>query len=116
MTLQTYFRLRQEDGGMTNDPRKRLKELEVESQHLRREGSDLALYKLIQIKAARGAAGPRWRNLSDLPAATTSSTKYRGPLAFMCTGPVIPLGHLRTTQRKELSDRRDREIVVNLGC
>ncbi|OHC59145.1 MAG: transposase [Rhodobacterales bacterium RIFCSPHIGHO2_02_FULL_62_130] len=54
VTLQTYYRWRKEYGGMNRDQLKRLKELEVENQRLRRAVSDLTLDKLILTEAARG--------------------------------------------------------------
>ena len=50
----TYFRWRAEYGGMKSDQVKRLKELELENQRLRRAVSDLTLDKLILTEAARG--------------------------------------------------------------
>ncbi len=54
VTVQTYYRWRKEYGGMNRDQLKRLKELEVENQRLRRAVSDLTLDKLILTEAARG--------------------------------------------------------------
>ena len=54
VTVQTYYRWRKEYGGMNRDQLKRLKELEVENQRLRRAVSDLTLDKLILAEAARG--------------------------------------------------------------
>lgn len=54
VTVQTYYRWRKEYGGMNPDQLKRLKELEVENQRLRRAVSDLTLDKLILTEAARG--------------------------------------------------------------
>jgi transposase len=50
----TYYRWRQEFGGLKNDQVKRLKELEAENTRLRRAISDLTLDKLILQEAARG--------------------------------------------------------------
>jgi putative transposase len=50
----TYYRWRQEYGGLKSDQVKRLKELETENTRLRRAVSDLALDKLILQEAARG--------------------------------------------------------------
>src|SRR4051795_7427908 len=50
----TYYRWRQEYGGLKADQVKRLKELEQENSRLRREVSDLTLDKLILQEAARG--------------------------------------------------------------
>ena len=50
----TYYRWRQEYGGLKSDQVKRLKELETENTRLRRAVSDLTLDKLILAEAARG--------------------------------------------------------------
>src|SRR5262245_28857260 len=50
----TYYRWRQEYGGLKSDQVKRLKELETENTRLRRWGSDLTQDKLILQEAARG--------------------------------------------------------------
>ena len=50
----TYYRLRQEFGGLKSDQVKRLKDLETENTRLRRAVSDLTLDKLILQEAARG--------------------------------------------------------------
>ena len=50
----TYYRWRQEYGGLKTEQVKRLKELEKENARLRRAVSDLTLDKLILREAARG--------------------------------------------------------------
>jgi len=50
----TYYRWRQEYGGLKNDQVKRLKERETENTRLRRAISDLTLDELILQEAARG--------------------------------------------------------------
>jgi transposase-like protein len=50
----TYYRWRQEYGGLKTDQVKRLKELEQENTRLRRAVSDLTLDKLILTEAAKG--------------------------------------------------------------
>ena len=50
----TYYRWRQEYGGLKTEQVKRLKELEQENTRLRRAISDLTLDKLILKEAARG--------------------------------------------------------------
>ena len=50
----TFYRWRQEFGGLKADQVKRLKELELENSRLRKAVSDLALDKLILTEAARG--------------------------------------------------------------
>ena len=54
MSEVTYYRWRQEYGGLKTEQVKRLKELETENSRLRRAISDLTLDKLILQEAARG--------------------------------------------------------------
>jgi len=54
VTEVTYYRWRQEFGGLKRDQVKRLKDLETENSRLRRGVSDLTLDKLILQEAARG--------------------------------------------------------------
>jgi transposase-like protein len=54
VTEVTYYRWRQEFGGLKSDQVKRLKDLEMENARLRRAISDLTLDKLILQEAARG--------------------------------------------------------------
>src|SRR5712671_5042074 len=55
----TYYRWRQEFGGLKSDQVKRLKDLETENTRLRRAVSDLTLDKLILQEAARETTKPR---------------------------------------------------------
>ena len=50
----TYYRWRQEFGGLKMEQVKRLKDLELENSRLRKAVSDLTLDKLILQEAARG--------------------------------------------------------------
>ena len=50
----TYYRWRQEFGGLKTEQVKRLKDLELENTRLRKAVSDLTLDKLILQEAARG--------------------------------------------------------------
>ena len=50
----TYYRWRQEYGGLKSDQVKRLKDLETENARLRKAVSDLTLDKLILQEAAKG--------------------------------------------------------------
>ena len=50
----TYYRWRQEYGGLKIDQVKRLKELETENRRLRKAVSDLTLDKMILREAAKG--------------------------------------------------------------
>ena len=54
VTEVTYYRWRQEFGGLKTDQVKRMKELEQENARLRRAVSDLTLEKLILTEAAKG--------------------------------------------------------------
>lgn len=54
VTDATYYRWRQEYGGLKVDQVKRLKELEAENSRLRRAVSDLTLEKLVLKEAASG--------------------------------------------------------------
>ena len=54
VTEVTYYRWRQEFGGLKIDQIRRLKDLEVENARLRRAVSDLTLDKMILAEAARG--------------------------------------------------------------
>src|SRR5271165_5049258 len=54
VTEVTYYRWRNEYGGLKGDQVKRLKELETENSRLRRAVSDLTLEKLILKEAASG--------------------------------------------------------------
>jgi putative transposase len=54
VTEVTYYRWRNEYGGLKGDQVKRLKELETENSRLRKAISDLTLDKLILQEAAKG--------------------------------------------------------------
>ena len=54
MTEVTFYRWRQEYGGLKGDQVKRLKELEAENIRLRRAVADLTVEKLILREAASG--------------------------------------------------------------
>jgi transposase-like protein len=54
VTEVTYYRWRQEYGGLKTDQVKRLKDLETENVRLRKAISDLTLDKLILQEAAKG--------------------------------------------------------------
>ena len=54
VTEVTYYRRRQEYGGLKSDQIRRMKEMEVENQRLRKAIADLTLDKLILQEAARG--------------------------------------------------------------
>ena len=54
VTEVTYYRWRQEYGGLKSDQVRRMKALELENQRLRKAVADLTLDKLILGEAARG--------------------------------------------------------------
>ncbi len=54
VTEVTYYCWRQEYGGLKSDQVRRMKELEIENQRLRKVVADLTLDKLILAEAARG--------------------------------------------------------------
>jgi hypothetical protein len=54
VTGVTYYRWRSEFGGLTTDQVKRIKDLELQNQRLRKAVSDLTLDKLILSEAAKG--------------------------------------------------------------
>ena len=54
VTEQSYYRWRNEYGGLKTDQARRMKDLEKENARLRRAISDLTLDKLILQEAARG--------------------------------------------------------------
>jgi transposase len=54
VTEVTYYRWKQEYGGLKSDQVKRLKDLEQENARLRKAVSDLTLDKLILQEAAKG--------------------------------------------------------------
>src|SRR3954454_878592 len=62
VTEVTFYRWRQDYGGLKGDQVKRLKELEAENTRLRRAVSDLTLEKLILREAASGPEGQRQQN------------------------------------------------------
>ena len=54
VTEVTYYRWRQEYGGLKTNQLRRMKELELENQRLRKAVADLTLDKQILAEAARG--------------------------------------------------------------
>ena len=57
VTEVTYYRWRQEYGGLKTNQVRRMKELELENQRLRKAVADLTLDKQILAEAARGVKG-----------------------------------------------------------
>jgi transposase-like protein len=58
----TYHRWRSEYGGLGTDQVRRMKDLELENQRLRKAVSELTLDKLILSEAAKGPEGRRQPN------------------------------------------------------
>ena len=57
VTEQTYYRWRNEYGGLSIDQARKLKKLELENARLKRAVADLTLDKLILKEAAEGDSG-----------------------------------------------------------
>src|SRR5207253_8865674 len=74
----TYYRWRQEFGGLKSNQVKRMKELETENSRLRRAVSDLTLDKLILQEAARGNY---WAPRVGAPASSIFDASCRSPSA-----------------------------------
>jgi transposase len=71
VTEVTYYRWRQECGGLKTNQVRRMKELELENQRLRKAVADLTLDKQILAEAARGhCLEPR---VALAPVSSTSS-------------------------------------------
>src|SRR5919199_4769008 len=64
----TYYRWRQEFGGLKSDQVKRLKDLEAENARLRRAVAELTLDQQILAEAARGGS---WAPRAGAPASST---------------------------------------------
>ena len=81
VTEVTYYRWRQEFGGLKSDQVKRLKDLETENTRLRRAISDLTLDKLILQEAARGSkprASPGLHRACSPGAGRIRASRLRG--------------------------------------
>ncbi|HEU0149969.1 MAG TPA: IS3 family transposase [Bradyrhizobium sp.] len=102
VTEVTYYRWRQEFGGLKSDQVKRLKDLETENTRLRRAIADLTLDKLILQEAAPG------KLLS--PARRRACIEHvRRELGVSERRACAALGQHRSTQRKVPSGRDDEE-------
>jgi putative transposase len=86
----TYYRWRQEFGGLKSDQVKRLKDLEAENARLRRAVADLTLDKQILAEAARG---------------NFSAPRAGVPASSMCDGPC-PSPSAAQTRRSASTARR----------
>src|SRR6266481_7910827 len=74
----TYYRWRQEFGGLKIEQVKRLKDLELENSRLRKAVSDVTLDKLILQEAARETSKPRARGAGE--AVTPGEAEMRTPV------------------------------------
>ncbi|HEX6826947.1 MAG TPA: IS3 family transposase [Candidatus Saccharimonadia bacterium] len=101
----TYYRWRQEYGGLKADQVKRLKQLEQENSRLRRAVSDLTLDKLILQEAAPGKllSPARRRACIEQIQAVMHVSERRACAA---------LGQHRSTQRKVPRGREDEERLT----
>ena len=100
----TYYRWRQEYGGLKADQVKRLKQLEQENSRLRRAVSDLTLDKLICRRLPGATFKPR-----------ASSRLYQADQAVMHVSErraCAALGQHRSTQRKVPRGREDEERLT----
>ena len=103
VTEVTYYRWKQEYGGLKTDQVKRLKELEQENARLRRAVSDLTLDKLILAEAAKGNYyAPR----ADVQLSSTSGANSRSPS-------VAPARRSDSIARR--SARRRRDATTKIG-
>src|SRR4051794_11772185 len=101
----TYYRWRQEFGGLKSDQVKRLKDLETENTRLRRAVSDLTLDKLILQGGIPG------KLLS--PARRRACIEHvRGALSISERRACAALGQHRSTQRKIPHGRDDEERLT----
>src|SRR3712207_518802 len=110
VTEVTYYRWRQEFGGLKADQVKRLKALETENARLRRAVAELTLDKLILKEAASGNYGaPR----GAAPASSTSATSSGSPSAVPARRSALGSGApKRSTQRKLPRGRDDEEQLT----
>ncbi|MGA8694976.1 MAG: IS3 family transposase [Xanthobacteraceae bacterium] len=101
----TFYRWRQEFGGLKIEQVKRLKELELENSRLRKAVSDLTLDKLILTEAAKG------KLLS--PARRRACIEHiREQLPVSERRACAALGQHRSTQRKVPRGREDAERLM----
>ena len=95
VTEVTYYRWRQEYGGLKTEQVRRLKELETENARLRRAVAELTLDKQILKEAA---AGNHRAPCAAAPASSTSETSFAFPS-------VAPVRHSVSTARRSASAR-----------
>ena len=105
VTEVTYYRWRNEYGGLKSDQVKRLKDLETENARLRKAISDLTLDKLILQEAARG-------NLLSPARRRACIEHVRRELRVSERRACAALGQHRSTQRKMPQGRDDEERLT----
>ncbi|HLM40877.1 MAG TPA: IS3 family transposase [Microvirga sp.] len=105
VTEVTYYRWRQEYGGLKSDQVRRMKDLELENQRLRKAVADLTLDKLILAEAAPGKllSPARRRACVEHVMLTLDVSERRACRA---------LGQHRSTQRKVPRGRDDEEALT----
>jgi putative transposase len=101
----TYYRWRQEFGGLKIEQVKRLKELELENSRLRKAVSDLTLDKLILQEASRGKLLSPARRRACIE-------QVRAQLHVSERRACAALGQHRSTQRKVPRGRADEECLT----
>jgi hypothetical protein len=101
----TYYRWRQEFGGLKTEQVKRLKDLELENSRLRKAVSDLTLDKLILQEAARG-------NFLSPARRRACIEQVRAQLHVSERRACAALGQHRSTQRKIPRGRDDEERLT----
>lgn len=99
MTAETYHRWRKEYGRMSRDQLKRLKELVMGNQRLRRAVSALTHEKMILVEVARG-------NFLALPAAGDALMMCGEPLAYRSAGSAAHWGSLARRSTRGPAVRR----------
>lgn len=104
-TEVTYHRWQREHGGLKSDQTKRMKELELGNQRLRKAVADLTLDKLVLAQAARGSfQAPHAGALVPSTSSSSGASPGVAPAAF--------LGQRRATQRKVPRGRDDEERLT----
>ena len=116
VTEVTYYRWRQEFGGLKTDQVRRLKELETENARLRRAVADLTLDKLILKEAADSHLVLAEAESPPLLAAVrqryTSDREYRADLAKYGIQEIDLIRHLQAGARSmAFSDLRFRPVT-----
>jgi putative transposase len=104
----SFYRWRQEFGGLKIEQVKRLKDLELENSRLRKAVSDLTLDKLILTEAAKG-------NFLSPARRRACIERIRQQLHVSERRACAALGQHRSTQRKAPRGREDAERLTARG-